>query len=77
MYLLLYTMHGQPFVVDWTLGFCPLWGWLVATVSALRPQAYSDPLASGLSLFPKKGDWDRQVSQLRLVSILSAQRFIH
>ena len=33
--------------------------------------------ASGPSLSRKRRDWDRQVSQLRLVSMLSAQCFIH
>jgi len=95
IYLLLYNMRGQPFVVDWTLGFCPLLGWLVATESALQPRAQSDPQppvthylerevigtvrflssASGHSLSRKGSDWDRQVFQLRLVIMISVQRF--
>jgi len=47
------TLHGR-----WTLGFCPLLGWLVATESALKPRAY---LTSGpfslRSLTISKGKW--------------------
>ena len=51
-------------------------GFMVATESALRPQAYFSLLALAHYL-EREVCLDYQVSQLRLIGMLSAQRFIH
>ena len=58
--------HAWPILRGrWTLGFCPLLGWLVATESALKPRAY---LASGpfslRSLTISKEKWVETVRSL-------------
>ena len=49
-------------------------GFVVATESALRPRAYFS-LRALAHFLEREVSLDRQVSQLRLVGMLSAQRF--